>query len=315
MAGDLKQAFLEAVRTTPDGISGFLTAVIPTPPDIPYPETVNGAIIVNGICAKYIMDLFAPFAGLTPIELLLRIGQHNSVLESAMLAGLEYITGASDEGSLSVLHPAGQGPYSPGKILFRATGSNATLRSCSCKVDPGGTIVLSNSGGGTFDGYLDLTVGWYRAWFAGTFEDNTTDSATVSFSISDTTEPPGPEPPEPEPPEPEPPEPDPPIPPDDDPALKDAKDNVLSAYKNLIKAATERHFLNTTLYSNAFKHAIDTFLQVCSDDSLDDTINADKTRLTLAVLAAAAMPSQYTEVKTISSELMNFINTLYTRSV
>lgn len=183
----LKQQFIEAVRTTPEGIIGFLTTPLPTPPSIGTPADVDSAIIANGIAAKFVCDLFQPFAGLTPVELLLRIGQHNSVLESAMLAGLEIISDSPEkQKNFVVVEPEEGGAYLPGNLRLTAKAKNGTIAQIAAEITGLAPVALETDDGISFYGFARTEeVGEYSAAFSALFEDDSTQSITVNFSISD----------------------------------------------------------------------------------------------------------------------------------
>jgi hypothetical protein len=192
MAANIKTTFIEALRTTPEGILDFLATPIPTPPTVATPADVDAAIIANGICAQYILDLFQPFAGLTPIELMLRIGQHNNVLEAGLLAGLEYIGETETQQDLEIIAPQSGASLLPGKVRCKAQAKNGTLKRCGVMI--GSTGVENNTPDGLFECEISLeTEGEYTATFTGIFgEKNVPQTATVSFTIAAVaTDPPG----------------------------------------------------------------------------------------------------------------------------
>lgn len=88
-----KDDFISALNELPAGIKAFLTTEIPiagTPLEMPADS--DEAIIRQGEFATALFNLiFHTFGGLTPIELLLRIGQKNEVLQGILLSGLEYV--------------------------------------------------------------------------------------------------------------------------------------------------------------------------------------------------------------------------------
>jgi uncharacterized membrane protein YgcG len=180
---DLKQTFITAVRTTPAGIAGFLTTPIPEPPTISQPADVDAAIIVNGVCAWFILELFRPFAGLTPVELLLRIGQHNSVLESAMLAGLEYLEDTQAAQEFEIVEPTEGTAYSAGD--FRVTArpkSNTIIKGLSGAVGAK-TFVLKESEGVWQAWVIIADAGDYTMTLTATFETGDPVSKSVNFQV------------------------------------------------------------------------------------------------------------------------------------
>jgi hypothetical protein len=106
---DPKQAYIEALELLPEGLQDFLTKQIPEAPTCDAPGDVESAIIAQGLLSKFLLDLFREFAGLTPIPIFMRIGQHNPVLQSMLFAGLEYIGGAI--GLVEIVAPKAGGVY------------------------------------------------------------------------------------------------------------------------------------------------------------------------------------------------------------
>jgi hypothetical protein len=198
MADTLKQDFIDLVRLTPDGIQNFLETPIPTAPTIGTPADVDAAIIANGVAAKYILDLFNAYAGYTPIEGILRIGQHNSVLESAMLAGLEYIAeGPEKQKNFTVIEPEDGGIYFPGNLRLTAKAKNGTIAQIACEITGLAPVALESDDGITFYGFARTEeLNDYAATFTALFDDDTTQAITVNFSISDIEADPKPEPPD-----------------------------------------------------------------------------------------------------------------------
>jgi hypothetical protein len=183
MADNIKQTFIEAFRLTPEGITGFLTTPIPTPPTIATPTDVDAAVLANGICAKYILDLFLPFAGLTPVELCLRIGQHNSVLQAGLLAGLQYIDATQTQKDIKILSPAAGATLLPGDVRLQAKASNGIMTQCAAEIDA--TPYPLDESNGVFEGYATIKEdGTYTATFYGIFGDaQEQKTASVSFTI------------------------------------------------------------------------------------------------------------------------------------
>lgn len=205
MAEGSKQQLIEAFRLLPDGIQEFLDTPFPEVQTISTPADVDAGIIASGVLSKVLLDWLAPFAGLTPIELLTRIGQHNSVLEIAMLAGIEYMGGGDDptpeDFAIEILSPQSGITYYAGELRLRAQGINGTLTFCECELPIHGVFELEAIGDGVFEGYLALhEPGEYTATFTGSGEGEVEAApASVTFSIVDEESPPPGEP-EPEPP-------------------------------------------------------------------------------------------------------------------
>lgn len=190
MAEGSKQQLIEAFRLMPEGIQEFLETPIPEPPTIGTPGDVDSAIVASGIASKYICDLFQPFAGLTPIELLTRIGQHNSVLEIGMLAGLEYFKGDgegpdSDDFGLEILEPKDGATYLPGELRIRAKGINGDLVYCAAEITDHAPVSMDNIGDGIFEGYLTLEdEQGYTVTVTGVSSDDQQVSDSASFTVT-----------------------------------------------------------------------------------------------------------------------------------
>lgn len=185
----VKADFIATIRKTPEGISDFLTTPIPAAPSMSTPADVDAAIIANGIAAKFMLDLFAPYAGLTPIELLLRIGQHNNVLEAGLLAGLEYRTGATGDTAqhgFEVVEPAEGQAYTPGNLRVQVQPRNGDVQQVAVETTGAAPVALDREADGSFWGFLRLEeVGDYLLTFAALFSDETTQTATVTVTIAE----------------------------------------------------------------------------------------------------------------------------------
>lgn len=103
-----KETFLEALNILPDGLGDKLDKAIPDAPVISTPTDVDTAIVAQGILAKYLLDFFHEFAGFTPAEAMMRIGQKNIVNQGILLAELEYI---GSQGDITVITPVTGGVY------------------------------------------------------------------------------------------------------------------------------------------------------------------------------------------------------------
>lgn len=235
---DLKQTFITAVRTTPDGIAGFLDTPIPEPPTLAQPTDVDTAIIVNGVCAWYVLELFRPFAGLTPVELLLRIGQHNSVLESAMLAGLEYLTDSQAANDFEIVAPTDGQVLLPGELRITARAKNeAVIKSIAGTL--GANTFQMKAADGVWRQYVDVEEGEQTLTLTAAFADGDTVSQTVAFIVS--AEPVEPEDPDEDPIEPEPPE------GQDEEALSDAEDAFDQTLKDFLSTVNQNPVVDILL--------------------------------------------------------------------
>lgn len=278
---ELKQQFIDAIRQTPSGIDGFLTAEIPDPPSVDTPADIDAAIIVNGVCAKYVLDLFRPFAGLTIVELMLRIGQHNSVLESAMLSGLEYLTDSQAEHDFEIVEPTDGTVYYPGEMRITAISKNDTVIKSMTGAIGDDTFEMK-----AFDGewrqYVNLMdAGEFTLTLTATFPKGEPSPQTVTFTISDS-DPGDPDPPD----DPEPPG------GDDEPAVDEAKKKFQDALKKFLADATSSNLNNLLNAVNLLKSlAADVSDFDAAQDALDwisDNLDASISEIHAKIGAAAS---------------------------
>jgi len=308
MAGELKQEFIEAVRLTPDGINDFLETPIPAAPTIGTPTDKDSAIIANGVLSKFLLDLFAPFAGLTPVELLLRIGQHNSVLESAMIAGLEYLEGSdSDEQGLQFIEPTDGGTYSPGEMRFTVAAQNGTPGRVNLTVDGGDPVKMTTEDkGATWRAFQSVDAGEHTAECSAQFDGSEVKIITCVFTITAEGEepPPGEDPPE----QPE---------GTDDEALDRLHKQILTAYRQLLSFGNLGDPDEYKTRMSAFTAAVSQFLS--SITATSPGIAATKQRITdllndiTTILERSPLTTADLEDATnCASAIMNNINMLKT---
>lgn len=79
------------------GLLPFVSVAIPALEDIDVPATTDDAIIAQGVLAANINTILQAFEGLTPVELLLRIGQRSSTALALLLASLECTTSVTHD--------------------------------------------------------------------------------------------------------------------------------------------------------------------------------------------------------------------------
>lgn len=234
----VKQNFITALRQTPDGIAGFLTAAIPEPPACSVPTDVDAAIIANGVCAAYVLDLFRPFAGLTLVELLLRIGQHNSVTESMLLAGLQYLADSQAAAEFEIVEPTEGTVFLPGELRITARARNeAVIKSIAGTL--GAHTFQMKAADGLWRQYVDVAEGEQTLTLTATFAAGDPVSQTVNIIVS--AEPVDPENPEDPPIEPEPPE------GQDEEALSDAEDAFNQALKDFLATVNQNPVVDILL--------------------------------------------------------------------
>lgn len=185
----IKEDFLQALDEVPAGLTEFTDRAIPTFPVVGWPEDVDAAIIAQGQLAANINILLKTFEGLTPVELLLRLGQRNEVMKAMLLAGLQYVSSQSLH-EFTIIAPGEGQSYPSGNIQFQAqvTSGLEDLYLFQVEVD-GETVSLgSNEEDETlWEGEKELSEGEYSAIFQAHFGD--TDDPyiaehSVSFTVS-----------------------------------------------------------------------------------------------------------------------------------
>jgi hypothetical protein len=177
----MKIPFLEALQTDiPAGVASFLETPFGDFTEIAVPTTKDESIIACGKLSAHLNNfLLMPFAGLTPVELLLRIGQKNPVLISSLLSGLELISGGG--GKFDVIAPAEGGVY-PNFFELICAGQGIASIDVALGED---TASLTEAGAfwkGSFS--TPLTTGKHSAAFVATFEDDSTDTIAVNFETT-----------------------------------------------------------------------------------------------------------------------------------
>lgn len=185
----IKDQFIQALDEVPEGISEFTSRAIPTFPVVGWPEDVDAAIIAQGQLAANINILLKTFEGLTPVELLLRLGQRNDVMKAMLLAGLQYISEQTLH-EFTILEPGEGQSYPSGMISFKAqvTSGLDDMYLFQVEVDEETFSLGSNEEDETiWEGEKELSVGEYEAIFTASFGD--TDNPyyaehSVNFSVS-----------------------------------------------------------------------------------------------------------------------------------
>lgn len=188
----VKADFLEAIRKTPDGIDGFLATAIPTLTATTLPTDTDSAILVQGILAHNLNTILCLYSGLTPIELLLRIGQHSNVSEAILLSGLEFIGDSQAQKEFTIKEPVEDYEYAPGdiRVIVKAKTKPLTVKASTDNPETPETQItdLKSTDGEMFYGYIRLdSNGDYTTVVTVTFDDNdqTTKTAPVHFSVTD----------------------------------------------------------------------------------------------------------------------------------
>ncbi|MGD9125756.1 MAG: hypothetical protein PVH19_00120 [Planctomycetia bacterium] len=102
-----KQEFIDVWNgMLPDGVVGAAEKPIPAAPTIETPTTEEAANIAQGVLAKYLLDFFNTFEGLTPVDLILHIGQRNAVNKALLLASIEQTSDKGGKHDISIIQPA-----------------------------------------------------------------------------------------------------------------------------------------------------------------------------------------------------------------
>jgi hypothetical protein len=194
----IKQDFIEAIRNTPDGIKDFLSVAIPTLQATTCPTDKDSSILTQGVLAHNLNCILLLFVGLTPVEMVLRVGQHSNVIEAILLSCLEYIPESNAEQDLTIEEPIENQAYAPGdiRIIVKAKGKISTMTATTeipNNESPEGQpelqiIDLTSTDGEIFYGYVRLSsAGDYTTSVSATFDDKdqTIKSASVNYSISE----------------------------------------------------------------------------------------------------------------------------------
>ena len=185
----VKADFITALRTTPEGIQGFLTTPIPTLTAISDPADVDAAILAQGILSANINKILQTFEGLTPIELILRVGQHSNVTEAMLFAGLEYIqdaAGANAQHDFTIVDPTDGQAYTPGNLRVQVAGKNGTLQQVAAEIAGHAPTALDMDAQGTFWGFLRVEeLGAATVTCTALFTDGSTDSRSVTVTIAE----------------------------------------------------------------------------------------------------------------------------------
>lgn len=173
----VKEAFLQALDEVPEGISEFTDRPIPAFSVVGWPEDVDAAIIAQGQLAANLNILLKTFEGLTPVELLLRLGQRNEVMKAMLLAGLQYVS-QTELHDFNILVPESGIVHTPGQIDFAAEVITGLDDLTAFSVDVTGpenkTIQLAQDEGNEnrFEGQAEFTqTGLYTAVFTAEFGD------------------------------------------------------------------------------------------------------------------------------------------------
>ena len=176
----MKQEFVEALRLTPDSVQPWVIGNITSFSD---PSTEAAATIATGKLAYNLNEhILKPLSGMDLTELLLCVGQHNSVLTALLLSVLEVISG--DDGGLQILIPANNS-VQPNYFEFSCTCSGKP-KSINVTVDKDIDVDLTSKTGNLWKGQpsTPISTGKHSAIFTAVFEDASTVSTSTSFEAT-----------------------------------------------------------------------------------------------------------------------------------
>ena len=187
----VKNDFLTALRNLPAGLLEFLDVAIPAPPEgLSLPTTEEEAIIMQGILSFYILQFFTAFAGLKPVPLALRIGQHSNVAEALLLSGLEYFGVSQQE--FEVLEPIAGNKYAPGDLRIVVSAKSSKITSIDVSLTHGEsydtTSLRQDETGSRWFGYarmgFDEDIKDAQFDFSVVFDDKDGTTKTTSVAIT-----------------------------------------------------------------------------------------------------------------------------------
>ena len=127
-------ALLTALQHCPEGVQDFISVPIPDLTATTLPNDIDSAIITQGVLAHNLNSIFMEFVGLTPIQVLLRIGQHNSTLQAALLAGLEYVA-TQEVYDFEIVEPDDGATLEGETLLLMIRSTSGTIATAQCEVN------------------------------------------------------------------------------------------------------------------------------------------------------------------------------------
>jgi hypothetical protein len=186
----IKQDFIDAIRDTPAGIADFLTTAIPSLAATSLPTDKDSSILAQGVLAHNLNTILLLFIGLTPVEMVLRVGQHSNVSEAILLSCLEYIEESQTQKDFEIVEPKA-GTYKPGDLRLIASSSSSHIKTLTVRVTRGSGIetievdLNPDYQGKTFVGFARLPdEGTASLDFAATFNDKDATIKTKSVSVT-----------------------------------------------------------------------------------------------------------------------------------
>ena len=189
--------FSAKCRVIPE-LESFLAKTIPSIGTIPPPATVDEAIVANGKAAANINNILAEFSGLPLLELLLRVGQYNEVLQGILAASLEYIEGS--DRSLLIVSPTSDGAYTDDQEIQFSCDTpgdmqpNQVMVACYLEGDSVGSFSLDNLAPDYPESWMlnqQLSIAPFGAGsykqvdvhFSASYDDGASGNASVSIQV------------------------------------------------------------------------------------------------------------------------------------
>jgi hypothetical protein len=180
------QILAEVIADLPDGIRTFLDVELPEPPAATMPQDVDSAILVQGLLAYHLLEVFRPLAGLTLAQLPLWIGQFNTVNVGMLLASLAYRQETQAEQSFRIIEPRAETTYYPGEMRISAEASSGTTISSMSADLAGETFDLVSASGGGWRQYVNvMDNGDYVLTITAHFPTGDPQTQSVAFVIGD----------------------------------------------------------------------------------------------------------------------------------
>jgi hypothetical protein len=154
--------FLNSLNVVPTAVLDFVDTPIPDFIETSEPTTVDEAIVTQGILAHNLNDLLMAYSGLPVVDLILRVGQRNTVLQSLLLACLEYRS-PDIAGEFEIVQPENDSWYYDGdEITFQANVTEGLADVTGFRVlfsTGSNTVTLSSEGSGSlFTGTTTLNL-------------------------------------------------------------------------------------------------------------------------------------------------------------
>lgn len=185
---DVKREFLEALNTDlPNGIGALLLNEIPSCPDAP--ATVEDAIIAEGQLSLYLIAILNAFVGLTPVDLLLHVGQKNATLQGILLSSLELVNAANPH-DFEIFSPNPNQECPEGSTIHFGVQVNTPdpVDSVVCELTKDGeaytTFALTYDGNNKWINDLTLEPDPYNAAITVTWvQDNYSKMQSVAFFV------------------------------------------------------------------------------------------------------------------------------------